>query len=504
MLLAARRPRSSRLASHHLSLEAAMAWSWQRLEPAQRVMLSNLTAFADGWSPAQAVEVAGDGQAGDDLARLVQHSLVEETTTPVGVRQRLFGVVLQHALASATAAQQQRARARHRRLFVALSVAADRARAWPELADVPNIERALRTAIDDGAVDEATAIVDAMACAWRLGVVPIGVLDAVQVLANDAGLPLLRRARLHGLVNTLLLHRLDARTARASVDAIAAIAALAPGQPLVAALADLAHAEWWRRADGGDAGRPAARERARRARDALSAGIGDARESAYLLGRASLFFAACSHEPGGSDPFAEAATEAAFEAAEAYFAGCGDARYAAQAAPGLTARLLWQGRFAVVVQRAKAALAVARRQGDVVTEMQLYDRLSNAYLGTGQPDLAIAACRTQCGLARDRGLAMFASYGAWNQCEALLALLPPRDCDAELAIVLLAFSRRIWSDGAARINLRDERYGQRIRAAAAERLGAARAGDLWRGGLRLPLARGMALATGDETWPGRS
>ncbi|HLZ24790.1 MAG TPA: hypothetical protein VKQ30_21940 [Ktedonobacterales bacterium] len=65
----------------HQTLEAAMAWSFELLSPAEQILFSRLAVFAGGWTPTAAESIcSGGGILSDNvldlLTQLVNKSLV--------------------------------------------------------------------------------------------------------------------------------------------------------------------------------------------------------------------------------------------------------------------------------------------------------------------------------------------------------------------------------------------------------------------------------------------
>jgi predicted ATPase/DNA-binding SARP family transcriptional activator len=89
--------------ARHRTLEAAIAWSYDLLDPRQRRLLTRLTVFARGCAVADAEVVCGhDGEVFDLLAALVDKSLVQRSTDPDG-RARLDLLVTVRSFAAARA-----------------------------------------------------------------------------------------------------------------------------------------------------------------------------------------------------------------------------------------------------------------------------------------------------------------------------------------------------------------------------------------------------------------
>jgi predicted ATPase/DNA-binding CsgD family transcriptional regulator len=83
--------------TRHATVRAAVAWSFQLLEPDEQRALRELSVFAVGFDAAAAAAIA-PGLSPDRLARLVDKSLVSVSHSPGGrTRYRLLETVRQHA-----------------------------------------------------------------------------------------------------------------------------------------------------------------------------------------------------------------------------------------------------------------------------------------------------------------------------------------------------------------------------------------------------------------------
>jgi non-specific serine/threonine protein kinase len=110
---------------HHRTVQGAVEWSQQLLDPTEKEAFRNLAVFAGGFDADAAMSVA-PGLSLDVLARLVDKSLVTVMDSPQGgTRYRLLETVREHALATLVEANElDAARARHLRHFSALADAA--------------------------------------------------------------------------------------------------------------------------------------------------------------------------------------------------------------------------------------------------------------------------------------------------------------------------------------------------------------------------------------------
>jgi predicted ATPase/class 3 adenylate cyclase len=92
------------------TLEASIAWSHDLLTPVERTLLRRLSVFVDGWTLDTAEAVCPDGsetgstsarldapQVFEALDRLVDHSLVHTSETPLGLRFGMLETIRQYA-----------------------------------------------------------------------------------------------------------------------------------------------------------------------------------------------------------------------------------------------------------------------------------------------------------------------------------------------------------------------------------------------------------------------
>lgn len=86
------------------TLDASIMWSYDLLSPAEQALLRRLSVFVDGWTLDAAERVCADDDGPldgfavfDALDRLVDHSLVHTTDSPVGVRFGMLETVRQYA-----------------------------------------------------------------------------------------------------------------------------------------------------------------------------------------------------------------------------------------------------------------------------------------------------------------------------------------------------------------------------------------------------------------------
>jgi predicted ATPase/class 3 adenylate cyclase/DNA-binding CsgD family transcriptional regulator len=200
--------------SRHQTLRALIDWSYDLLNPAERIVADRLSVFAGGWTlaAAEAVTSAGDAEEWevlDLLAALVGKSLVQAEEFGGSTRYRMLETVRQYAaerLAQRGGAEPGQTRAAHRDYYLALVQAADANLRGPDEAvwldrleaEFDNIRAALAFSVanPDGAEPGLRL---ASGLRWFCNLRGHGgeVLEALQVLLDrpDARMPTLTRAR---------------------------------------------------------------------------------------------------------------------------------------------------------------------------------------------------------------------------------------------------------------------------------------------------------------------
>ncbi|GAA2077275.1 hypothetical protein GCM10009801_33280 [Streptomyces albiaxialis] len=166
------------------TLRAAIDWSWETLDDAERAVLRRLAVHADGCTLRAAEEVcAGDGVPEEDvlalLARLVDRSLVVPVDggPEVPRRYRLLETIAAYGLERlAEAGETERVRDRHARCYTAYAERADARlrgpgqREWLARldAETANLRAALGHSLARGATDGALRLVTALSWYWYL------------------------------------------------------------------------------------------------------------------------------------------------------------------------------------------------------------------------------------------------------------------------------------------------------------------------------------------------
>ncbi|MEV0090725.1 BTAD domain-containing putative transcriptional regulator [Streptomyces sp. NPDC050738] len=127
------------------TLRAVVDWSWDLLSPREHTALRALSVFAGGWDLAAAESV---GVPPDDMAALVDKSLLVTAPTPTGMRYRMLETI--HEYATERAAQTPEALAATRRAHTAhyLALAEESAPLIRSGAQLPWIRR-IETELDN-------------------------------------------------------------------------------------------------------------------------------------------------------------------------------------------------------------------------------------------------------------------------------------------------------------------------------------------------------------------
>jgi predicted ATPase/class 3 adenylate cyclase/DNA-binding CsgD family transcriptional regulator len=198
----------------HQTLRALIDWSYDLLNPEERMMADRLSVFAGGWTLAAAEAVTAGGGTGewqvlDHLAALVDKSLVQADETYGSTRYRLLETVRQYAaerLARRAGSELGETRAAHRDHYLALVETADMHLRGPDEAlwldrlevEFDNIRAALAFSVADPD-DTEPGLRLAAGLRWFCGMRGRGgeVLEALSVLLErpDAQRPTRTRAR---------------------------------------------------------------------------------------------------------------------------------------------------------------------------------------------------------------------------------------------------------------------------------------------------------------------
>jgi predicted ATPase/class 3 adenylate cyclase/DNA-binding CsgD family transcriptional regulator len=286
----------------HQTLRALIDWSYDLLNPEEQIMLDRLSVFAGGWTLTAAEAVGARGDTGewqvlDQLAALVDKSLVQAEDVHGSTRYRLLETVRQYAaerLARRAGAELDETRAAHRDHYLALVETAGRYLRGPDEArwldrleaEFDNIRAALAFSIaDPGGGEPGLRLAAGLRWFCNMRGRAGEVLDALNALLDrpDARRPTRTRARALTVSCHLLNHFGDDSTIPLLAGEVLSIARDLADHALTAdALSQLC----WFRFEQGDL--PAARAQIDEA-VALARTTGDPRLIADLLGRRAVF-----------------------------------------------------------------------------------------------------------------------------------------------------------------------------------------------------------------------
>jgi predicted ATPase len=141
---------------HHRTLAAALDWSYDLIDDAQRALLRKMTVFVGGWRLDAAEAI--DPDALDLLTELVDRSLVVADRRADGTRYRLLETVRAYAMRRLDPDERAHAHARHAAYFLALAEEAaanlrggHQARWLAALAaEYPNLQAAMHWLLEHG------------------------------------------------------------------------------------------------------------------------------------------------------------------------------------------------------------------------------------------------------------------------------------------------------------------------------------------------------------------
>ncbi|HEX8465935.1 MAG TPA: BTAD domain-containing putative transcriptional regulator, partial [Abditibacterium sp.] len=152
-------------AMRHQSLEAAIEWSYDLLEPDLRRFFTQLSLFRGDFSSEAAAQVCGQPYALDELERLRESSLVLAEEREGEMRFRLLDSIREYALARLEAPERAVLERRHAEFFVTLAESALSDLTAPLSAEQENLRAALEWSL---AQDAPLALrgTDAMVDFW--------------------------------------------------------------------------------------------------------------------------------------------------------------------------------------------------------------------------------------------------------------------------------------------------------------------------------------------------
>lgn len=461
----------------HDSLRGAIDWSWRLLDPAQQRFLAALSVFRGGWSVADAQAVCGDAsgpQAHELMEALLEQSLLTADIDPDGgMRFRMLELIREFVAGQLDPERGQALRGRHRAhvLSMAQALQASGVRSMPA-DELPNVQQAMRTAVQDGQAEVALSLGVALRSHWdSQGIDPeqLALLERAAATAT-AGSPALASAC--AMLATLLLAAGDLHAAHDMAERALVVAG---DQPLLRAGALCA---WVQVVADGERRYTGLGERLQ---EALRLAQGQPELLAQVSSLQGTLAARDAEDP--------VAAEAFFDQAAGHWLAAGRVhearllRYdralclckAGQLALALLQAELCERECAAIGERARRVaainlqgviLALQRRWGDAV---QAYRR-----------------CVAEAWAQHQH---YWLSFALWNHGRNLARLRQPED-----AARLMAFSERHWTSHFGPLNPADQRHVRLVRRLVACQLGAAQMRLLWSEGAQLTLHDAVRLA----------
>jgi predicted ATPase len=163
----------------HRSLQAALEWSVNLLDGSQRRLLATCSTFVGGWTDEAVAAIADPATSSlDELSSLVVNNLVARAQSTTGTRFTMLESIRDYAATLLDAESAEAAQRRHaefhadlaERLHPQLFAAEGRSIREALATEMPNMEAALRWAIDAPAVGLALRLTWALRWAWELSV----------------------------------------------------------------------------------------------------------------------------------------------------------------------------------------------------------------------------------------------------------------------------------------------------------------------------------------------
>ena len=154
--------------SRHDSLRSALVWSWQLLDAPQQQFLAALSVFRGGFSVADAQAVCGHLPARDLLESLLADSLLSAGPAAGGaMRFEMLELIRDFLVDQIEPADALALRQQHRAHFLALALALQASGdvvVKPD--DLPNVQQAIRSALEDGQPEVALMLGVALRGHW--------------------------------------------------------------------------------------------------------------------------------------------------------------------------------------------------------------------------------------------------------------------------------------------------------------------------------------------------
>ncbi|MBI3369919.1 MAG: hypothetical protein HY021_16135, partial [Burkholderiales bacterium] len=464
------------------TMEWVVQWSWDLLPAEAQALLADVTVFRAGLAAA-AVARVGElpvVEAALHLDTLASHSLLQATPADDGhERYAMLELIREFAAARLARPRAARLRARLRRWLIdwarGLGSAPDPVRVAPEL---PDIHAALRSALADGAPQDAIDLALALRDYWELDGMPPQVLHALEAaLAAGADWPAALRCDAHELLAYTSIGGGDAAVALAHAQAALALA----GDEARRRGRCLLRLAWVRLVlNGHDLDVAALLDEAL----VLARGVADAALEARVL-----------NQQGALARYAHrdlALAQSLFAQSQALWESLGNRRLAHARLRNRAQCWAAQGLHEPALQTFQSCEGAAREAGDWVG-------IIDSTLGAGASlhrlrrwPQAMRSLRACVAVSWQRHHAHGLAYALWEIAHSLLRVGRFDD-----AVVIAAVAHTNWQThfGAPRHD--DRRYAERVRRLARTRLSAARVDELWREGVALPVAKAVARALRD-------
>jgi predicted ATPase len=474
--------RAGRAPERHDSLRAALEWSWRLLSAPQQRFLAALSVFRGGFSVADAQAVCEEPQARELLEVLLADSLVAPAVGAAGddadgepLRLQMLELIRAYVAEKLDATRVRALRAQHR-AHVLTQALGLQARGTGRLggAELPNVQQALRSALEDDRPELALTLGLALRSHWdSQGMAPdlLALLcRAADSAAPDA--PALPAACT--MLAVLLLVSGDAGAARAMAERALVLAEDRPPQRAAALCAWVrVLAEGERRHEGLAACLDEA--------ESLAADAPELRaQAAGLRGWLSV---RADHDP--------LAAEAWFERAAAHWLAAGRVREARLLRYDRAICLFEAGRMdaalaqAVLCEReCEASGEHARRvaainlQGVVLARQRRWADAVQAY----------GRCVRE---AWAHHLHYWLVFALWNHGRNLARLRQPED-----AARLMAFAEHHWRAHFGPLDAAEQRFVRQVQRLVQAQCGRARCLALWEEGSALTLRQAVLLADG--------
>jgi predicted ATPase len=455
------------------SLRGAIEWSWRLLDDRQQRFLAALSIFRGGWSVADAEAVCDEPQARELLEALAGDSLLRADVGAAGAMRFRMLVLIREFLGDKLEPERARAlRGQHRAHVLALALGLQARNASALDADeLPNVQQALRSALDDGHGELALTLGVALRSHWdSQGIDPelLGLLcRAADSARGGAALP-----PACTMLAGLLLAAGDVPAARAMAER-ALVLAEDRALPRAAALC-----AWVRVVASGERRYAGLVPRLEEAQQ-LAAGQPELIAQATAL--QGVIALGLDHDP--------AAAEGHFGRAAQHWLAAGRVREARLLRYDRALCLLDARRFDEALAQAELCereceaigerarrVAAINLQGVVLAQMRRWADALQTY----------RRCLRE---AWGHHLQYWLAFALWNHGRNLARLHDP-----ERAARLMAFSEQHWTRHFGALDASDQRFCRVVRRLVRAQIGLARTDAAWAAGQGLTLQQAVLLA----------